>query len=146
MKTYNTLVKLSKSQLDEKRRQLNHLLDKKESYLLNVKQLDDELRKEFQELSANKNADVQTKSQFMIYTNGIVIRQTELMKQAESLNPEINKLTDEVFLHFSDMKKFEIFRDRKIENEDELLKKKIQLELDEVATNNFIRRNKRDYF
>ncbi len=142
MKAYNTLIKLSKQQLDEKRRELTNLLDKKEEYLLKIKNLENELREEFKRISNNSNLDIEIKSQFMNYANGVLNKQNDLMNLAEKLNPEINKLNDEIFIIFGEMKKIEIFRDIKIEEEEKLFQKKNQLELDEVAINNFIRNQK----
>ncbi len=145
MKSYNTLIKISKSQLDEKRKLLAQLLDRKDGFMNQIKQLNEELRSEFTRVNSEENTDVMMRTQFLLYASGVVMKQFEYSSQAERLNPEINRLTDEIFIHFADMKKFEIFRDRKIEEEDELLLKKTQSELDEASINSFIRKNKETY-
>ncbi|MDX1949125.1 MAG: hypothetical protein SFT90_01335 [Rickettsiales bacterium] len=142
MKSYNTLIKLSKQQLDAKRRELTEILDKKESFLNKVKFLEEELRSEFKLISANNNIPPEIKSQFLAYANGVLSKQSDLMREAEKLNPEINKLNEEIFVLFTEMKKIEIYRDNKIQEIEELSNKKNQLELDEVAINSFIRNQK----
>lgn len=145
VKSYNTLIKISKLQLDEKRKQLAQLLDRKEGYLNQIKVMNEELRAEFSNVHSSKELDIVMRNQFLLFASSVVMRQIEYSGQADKLNPEINRLSDEIFVHFGDMKKFEIFRDRKLLEQDDLLNKKIQAELDEVGINNFIRKNKEDY-
>lgn len=142
MKSYNTLIKIQKSQLDEKRKNLAQLLDRKDGFMNQIKSLNEELRTEFGKVSSDMEMDILVRTQFQLYAASVVMKQVEYSNQAESLNPQINKLTDEIFFHFSEMKKIEIFRDKKIEDDETLLLKKTQSDLDEIAINSYIRHNK----
>jgi flagellar export protein FliJ len=83
---------------------------------------------------------------FLAYIHGVRIKEGILLDEIDKLNPQINRITDEVAEIFSEMKKFEIVKEnRELEAEAEL-QRKSQLEIDEMAIMNFVRKTDVEYY
>lgn len=136
VKTLNTLVKITEYEIEEKRKALNKVLSEKESLVNNVKQLEEAYIEESNRL--NNIEDVSLRAflpRFLAHTRE---KQKLIINKIESLNPMIEKLTDELYEVFIENKKYEILRDQKLEDLKQELQKKTQLELDEIALIKFV--------
>jgi len=138
LKSLTTLIKINKAQLDEKRRQLAVLLDKKQQHIDEIKRLEDSIKYESDNL-ARTAADF--RPMFLNFVMGVRKKEEVILAEIDKLNPQINKMTDEISIIFSEMKKYEIVKENR-ETELELeLQRKTQIEIDEMAISNFVRRN-----
>lgn len=136
VKTLNTLVKITEYELEEKRKELNRVLNQKENLMNNIQQLEEAYIAESKK--AEELKDISLKGflpRFLALTRD---KQKLMITQIENLNPEIEKLTDELYEVFIDNKKYEVLRDQKLEELRQELQKKTQLELDEIALMKFM--------
>ena len=139
LKTLSTLVKINKFALDEKRKELGLVLDKKEGFLNKIKTLHEDLKKEVQASKSVDIADASYKQYLSNYMAGVKTMQEDFQRQAEELEPKIVEISSEITEKFAEMKKFEIMKDIKIEEIEAELKRKEQLEIDAIAIEKFIR-------
>ncbi|HCR86281.1 MAG TPA: hypothetical protein DIV86_06345 [Alphaproteobacteria bacterium] len=136
LKPLKTLIKITKYSLDEKRKILNALLESKEQMIKKIKQLEDEINEE------QKKNEIMPLDLRMIFPYFVIMmrnRQQVILSEIEKLNPQIQKATDELYEVFTENKKYEVLRDRKIEEFNYEFNKKQQLELDEIAIAKFAR-------
>ena len=101
-----------------------------------IKQLEDEINEE------QKKNEIMPLDLRMIFPYFVIMmrnRQQVILSEIEKLNPQIQKATDELYEVFTENKKYEVLRDRKIEEFNYEFNKKQQLELDEIAIAKFAR-------
>ncbi len=137
MKSLSTLIKISKSQIDEKRKALALLLDRKQGFIDKIRALEDSIKYEAENLEKTLP---EFRPTYISYVFGCRTKEAVLLEEIDKLNPHINKLNDEIAQLFSEMKKYEIVkenREREIAYE---LNRKRQLEVDEMAIMNHIRK------
>jgi flagellar FliJ protein len=140
-KPLKTLIKISKGELDAKRQELAAFLNKKERKILDIKKLNDDLEAERDNLPQNPEA-VRVFDIFILSTRN---KQARIIQDIEQLlDPEIGRLTDEIAEKFSEMKKYEIMLERRLEEARKELNKKTQSELDEIALTQFNLKNSED--
>jgi flagellar protein FliJ len=133
-KPLKTLVKLSKSELDRKRRELAEFLNRKEQKIREIKNLNDSLESERDNLNQNPEAAMV----FASFLGAIRKKQTDIVEDIEKkLEPQIKKLSDEIADKFVEMKKYEVLLERKLAEAQAELNKKTQNTLDEVAMTQF---------
>ena len=142
LKPLSTLIKINKAQIDEKRKALALLLDSKQQRLREIKKMEDSILFEADNL---KNIQEDFRPQFLYYIEAIRLKEAIILEEIDNINPQIEKTSEEIAEIFSEMKKFEIVKDNR-EAELELeLQRKIQLEIDEIAMMNFMRKKPDEY-
>ena len=143
LKPLATLIKIHKAQIDEKRKQLAYLLDQKMSRVEEIKKLEQSIKTEGANLHALHE---DFRPMFLQYITWVRLKEGILLDEIDKLNPQINKITDEVAVIFSEMKKYEIVKENR-EQEIELeLQRKNQIEIDEMAMMNFVRKSDAEYY
>jgi flagellar export protein FliJ len=134
----NTLIKVTKFQLEEKRKLLNELLNHKEAFINNIKALEEELKAEEQK---KETLGIEFQTMFPYFILLVRAKQQKILDDIENLNPLIKQVNDELFEIFTENKKFQILKDRKTEELAYEKNKQTQLELDEISLIKFIRKN-----
>jgi flagellar FliJ protein len=137
MKSIKTLIKLSKQQLDEKRRELAELEKQKEQLLEYSRLMADELRIE-QEFAASTPEMSMT---FDSYQKKIAEKQANITYAVGEIDKQTAVIADEISLLFSDMKKYEIVLQQKTLEEENERKAKETKMLDEIALGNYLKEN-----
>jgi len=130
MSGLKTLIKLRKRDIDELKKRMAVLEDKRDSYLAQSQKLQDDLENELQ-LSAEL-ADMG--SFFGDFSNHIKKKRQKIAKDVVELTGRINILTDEIADLFGEMKKYEIAEERAKARKKKARDKKQQQQLDEVAS------------
>ncbi len=130
MKGLTTLIKLRKRDIDELKKRMAVLEDKRDSYLQQSQKLQDDLQNEL-DLSAEL-ADMG--NFFGDFSNHIKKKRQKIAKDVVELTARINKLTDEIADLFGEMKKYEIAEQRAALRRKKAKDKKQQQQLDEVAS------------
>jgi flagellar biosynthesis chaperone FliJ len=142
LKPLATLIKINKAQIDEKRKALAVLLDSKQQRLREIKKMEDSILFEADNL---KNIQEDFRPQFLYYIEAIRLKEAIILEEIDNINPQIEKTSEEIAEIFSEMKKFEIVKDnREAELEAELIRK-TQIDIDEIAMMNFMRRKPDEY-
>jgi flagellar export protein FliJ len=129
MKSLNTLIRQQKQKVDELRRKFGALENQKQQLIKRSEALAEELKREV-ELAAETP---EMGGFFGDFADRIKKRRGELALEMAKLEKQLQALVEEVRLAFSELKKFEIVRDKRLE---EMRKKRDQQEaeqLDEVA-------------
>ena len=135
VKTLNTLVKITEYELEEKRKELNSFLNEKERLVDEITMMENVFLEE-QKKSEMLGHELRLYlPRFLALTRD---KQKIMIEQIERLNPDIERLTDELYEVFTENKKYEILRDQKLQELKQALEKKTQLELDEIAVMKFI--------
>ncbi len=124
-----TLIKIARFELDEKRRELVNLQNKKQNILNNITEIDSQM--EFEIKNSESNGDAKILLPF--YIENMKSKQKYLLESANKLNPDIDKMTIKISEKFNEVKKFEIVLEQKLEELEYEASKKSQLELDEIA-------------
>lgn len=130
MKGLTTLIKLRKRDIDELKKRMAVLEDKRDSYLQQSQKLQDDLQNELDlsiELAGLGNF-------FGDFSNHIKKKRQKIALDVVELTGRINKLTDEIADLFGEMKKYEIAEERAALRRKKAKDKKQQQQLDEVAS------------
>ncbi|PIR37130.1 MAG: hypothetical protein COV35_11085 [Alphaproteobacteria bacterium CG11_big_fil_rev_8_21_14_0_20_39_49] len=135
MKSIQTIIKVNKQALDEKRQELVELEGQKEQLINWQKKMKDELAKEFD--FAVKNPEMSIT--FDYYRKLISRRQVNLKLALDDLNLQIENITLQIAELFGEVKKYEIIEQQKLAkilNEQKLRDSKA---LDEIAISNYLK-------
>jgi flagellar FliJ protein len=135
MKSIQTLIKLNKQKLDEKRRELAELSTQKDQLLEYSRLMHEELRIEM-EFAAREPEMSMT---FSGYKKMILGRQENITVAVRDLDKRSAILTDEISDIYSEVKKYEIVLQQKIAAEEKERKSKEEKNLNEIALNNFLK-------
>ena len=136
-----TLIKVSKNKLDQKRKDLSQLLDKKDGINKEIQIIDEQFQQEYEFLNKKGFDEVIFNSSMHIYRQGIEFKKEKLNKRISELEPKIKKLSDEITEIFSEMKKYEQVKNIKITEMEKEIRKKQQIEIDEIAMTLYNREN-----
>lgn len=131
MKGLKTLIKLSKRQLDELRRDLATLERQKEQLLEASKKLSEELQQEL-ELASQQT---EMRGFFGGFAKRIQTRQEELAKEVRVLDKKMQKLADDITVAFAELKRYEIALEAAVKRQKEDQARKDTIALDEIAGN-----------
>jgi flagellar export protein FliJ len=138
MKSLKTLIKLHRKELDEKRRELTALENKKEQLQQAIISLIKELKNEQKIIASNPEIAYS-------YTNYAIRnreRQQLLAFEIVQIDEQIDQLSEVIFELFSEVKKYEIA----LENKQKQIKAEEERQetifLDEISINGFIRKDK----
>ena len=137
MKGIDGMIRLSKWNLDEKRRELVELENMRDGLRAKVKSLDEEVVREQE--TASKSIVVNL---YGSYARAVIDRRDNLERSIAEIDLLVESKKDEVSIAFQELKKFEIARDRDAEKERYKQERKDQTRLDDVATDMFRRSQK----
>ncbi len=142
LKPLATLIKISRAQLDEKRKELAVLLNKKQSLIDEIKMMEESIVSEAENLD---KLQAEFRPTFLMYLEATRIREGQILQEIDKMNPAINKVSDEIAILFAEAKKYEIVKENR-ENEIELeLQRRTQMEIDEIAIMSHTRRSADEY-
>lgn len=133
MKSLKTLIRIQKRELDELRREMVVLQDKRDGYIARVHALSDQLKEEIK--LAAEMADM--RGFFGDFSKTIKQKQQELAARILMVEQEMRQLSDKILVKFADLKKYEISLDRFKEREKKKQSDREQRELDEVGIRSF---------
>jgi hypothetical protein len=110
MKALKTLIKLHKSNLDEKRKQKANLENQKEQLNNLILKLKTELISE--QKFCSKNIDlIEAYNNYADYNRD---RQLAIIAEIEKLDKQIDSLTEEIFNEFTELKKYQVALQNKV--------------------------------
>ncbi len=142
LKPLATLIKINKSQLDEKRKELVLFLDKKQRFIDEIRAMEESIKYEADNLM---KLHEDFRPMFLMYLEATRMREGQLLEEIDKINPIIEKISDEIRLIFSEMKKFEIVKENREAEIEADIARKAQLEIDEIAIMNFTRKSEAEY-
>lgn len=135
-KGLKSLIRLSDTALNERRRELNIVEDREAEIKRLLDELEAEKRRE-QALSRELEAGAFAYSG---YAQGTIRRRKELEKKLEALQPELERARDALSQAFQELKRYEIALDQRVKSEKAEEERKTTLMLDEISLNMHRRR------
>jgi flagellar FliJ protein len=138
MKSIETLIKINKQALDEKRQELVELESQKEQLI----QWQDKMKQEMDKESEFVSKNPEMSFTFGFYRELIKGRQANLKIALEDINTQIDSITEEITEIFGEMKKYEIVEQQKLRKILKEQKYKETKALDEIALNNYLKEQK----
>jgi flagellar protein FliJ len=129
VKPFDTLIRLSEQQLDEKRRQLAALEDRLDAARLQRKAIDDELVRE-QGLATQDSSALFA---YGAYAAEVIRRRERADALIVLVEREAEVARDDVRTAFAELKRYQITHDRKLAELARTRAAKEQIELDEIA-------------
>jgi len=139
MKAIDSLIRLHRWHLDEKRRNLADLERMKEDFERQVLHLDAEIAAE----QAIASEDV-ARLAYGPYAEAVVLRRTKLVQSIADLTAQVVTARDEVAEAFQEIKKFEILQEQRERRTREWQLRRDQAVQDEVAIQRHQRRQGAD--
>jgi len=136
-KTLDTLVRLSRFEVDERQRELQVLLAEEDRIRAGVRALDEEARSE---ADFSRGHGEGSGSDYGRYLVRIRERRGELSEQLSELQPDIEAARDRLADAFAEQKKYEIAQENRTKEERAEEDRREAQELDELGLNNFRRR------
>jgi flagellar protein FliJ len=109
-KSLDSLVRLYKFQLDEKKRKLSDVRDMAGQLSHGLKMLDEELERE--QAIASRNST--HASMFAAFRTQAAARKVTLMQSIERLEEEVLHINDEITAHFQELKRYETAREDRV--------------------------------
>ena len=137
MKGINTLIKLSKRELDTLRRDMASLETQKAQLQEATKKLAEDLLRE-QEL-ASKQPEMG--AFFGGFAARIKKRQEEIAAEIKKLDEKVRVLNEKIMVAFGELKKYEVAKENAIKREEEKQKRIETIMLDEIASQQFHRKH-----
>ncbi len=138
MKTLDTLIRLHKRTLDGLRRRMGELENQKAQLQQAIKNLQIELDNEVK-LAAKQP---EMANFFGEFAKRIKIRQENIQHEIGTIDHKIAELNKEIFEAFTELKKYEIAKENAKIRARDAANRKETLMLDEIATQQFQRKNK----
>ncbi len=140
MKPYTTLIKLTKEDLDRKRRELNIVLDKKDELLAKKQQLQESLLQEQEFVNKSSGQNPTGAYGYTSFAAKIGMQQENIDRTVAMLDEEIEKMSKTVAESFAELKKYEIIMEKKNQ---EILAESARLERIEMDELGMMRFNKK---
>lgn len=140
MKTLDTLIRLHKRKLDELRRNMVALENQKVQLQQAIKNLQQELENEVK--LAGKQPEMA--NFFGEFAKRIKNRQENLRQEIVALDVKINNLNKEIFEAFTELKKYEIAKENAKLRQREEANRKETIMLDEIASQQYQRKSKKE--
>jgi flagellar protein FliJ len=135
-KGLKSLIRLSDSALNERRRELN-VVEEREA---EIKRLLDELEEEKRREQALARELEVGAFAYSGYAQGAIHRRKELERKLEALQPELERARDALSQAFQELKRYEIALDLRVKSEKAEEARKTTLMLDEISLNMHRRR------
>lgn len=136
MKGIDTLIKLSKRQLDELRREMVKVESQKEKLLEAIQRLNEELQRELK-LAGEQ---VEWSGFFGGFAKRIQARQETLYTEIHRLDAIIEKMRDQIAEAFGELKRYELAKENAKQRAKEAQARKDTIMLDEIAGQQFRRK------
>ena len=133
MKSLHTLIKLEKRELDRLRKQMNILEDGRDKLIAHMERLQEQLIQELEAASVMPDL----RGFFGDFSDAIKKKQRQMATKVVQFEQQIQELNQEVAIHFSELKKYEIARENHQKREKNKRDKREQAELDEVGVRAF---------
>jgi len=140
MKTYDTLIKLSKRALDELRREMTAMENEKAQLQQAQARLAKELRDEIEQ--AGRQPEMS--GFFGGFAKRIQAKQNVLAEGLKLLEKKMDALRDKIAEAFADLKKYEIAKENAKQRAAEEQNRKDTLLLDEIAGQQFAKKQNAD--
>ena len=140
MKGLNTLIKLQKRKLDALRRTLASL----ESQKSQLQQAILVLQKELEEEIILAAKQVEMAHFFGDFSKRIKNRQLELTQEIRKIDKQITALRDEITEAYGEQKKYEIAKENALQRQRQEATRKETIELDEIAAQQFQRKQQEE--
>lgn len=135
MKSIETLIKVSKQELDTKRKELKEIEEQKQQLLKWQKEMDDELKREEKFAAENPHVSMT----FDSYRQMVNKRQQNMQIALHDIANQIEAVTTQISQLFGEVKKYEIVQQQKLTQLLKEQKKKEAKALDEIALNNYLK-------
>lgn len=139
MKPYDTLIRLSEQQLDDKRRALAALEDRLDQIRAERQAIEDELQHE-QRRAAE---DAEALFTYGAYAAEVIRRRERADGRIRAIEAEVEAAREDVRLAFAELKRYEITHERKLAAIERERAARRQTELDEIAQTLDRRKNDR---
>ena len=133
------MIRLSKWQLDDKRRNLADLEKMKAVFLQNLTDLQNELIREQKKVSESPVVDIS----YAAYAQQVMVRRLNIVNSMVEIDVSIEDVKDQVAEAFKEVKKYEVVEQRERQRELAERDRRTQTELDEIAINMHRRRNQK---
>jgi flagellar protein FliJ len=135
-KGLKSLIRLSDSTLNERRRELNQIEEREDEIKRQLDELEKEKRRE-QALSRELEAGAFAYSGYAL---GTIQRRKELERKLDALQPLLEEARDALSQAFQELKRYEIALDLRVKSEKAEEARKTTLMLDEISLNMHRRR------
>jgi len=135
MKSIETLIKVSKQELDVKRKELKEIEEQKQKLLKWQKDMNDELRREEQFAAQNPHMSMT----FDSYRQKVNQMQLNMHVALQETDNQIESISLQISALFSEVKKYEIVHQQKLTQLLKEQRKKETKALDEIALNNYLK-------
>jgi len=142
MKGIDTLIRLAKRDLDELRKKQTELENQKEKYVSSIKRLQSELERE--RALAAKTPEMA--SFYGGFAKNIQEKQEKLKEDIKKTDELLALVAEQIMTAFADLKKYEIARDNFKARKKAEEARKETIELDEIASVKFIRKQKQEEY
>ncbi|MCI5048755.1 MAG: hypothetical protein MRY32_00265 [Rickettsiales bacterium] len=129
MKALKTLIRVQKNELDQLRKEMIPLEDRRDGYIERMQQLADDLQNEIRAAEEM----VEMSGFFGDFSETIKKKQQETIARIERVEYQIQELNVKLSQRFADMKKYEIAYERHLEREAKQQALREQQELDEIG-------------
>lgn len=130
------MIRLSKWQLDDKRRNLADLEKMKVGFSQNLTDLQDELIREQKKVSESSVVDIS----YAAYAQQVMVRRLNIVNSMVEIDVSLEDMKDQVAEAFKELKKYEVVEQRQQEREKADRARRQQGEMDELALNMHRRR------
>lgn len=137
MKTIQTLIKIHSQSLDEKRVELKQAQEQKDEMLEYSKKMADELASEMAAVSQNPEIAMT----FGSYRDMIGERQENISNAVSEIDKQIDYISHKIAEIYGEVKKYETLLKQRQLQEYNKQKAKETKAMDEIAVNNFMRRD-----
>ncbi len=129
MKHYRSLIKLKKREVDGLRKQMGRLAEQRAI----LEQLMENLKEELTEEVQTAGDIVDMGVFFGDYSESIKLKQEKVEEQTQSIDTQMDAISDKMMIAYGEQKKFELALQAKLAELAEKQKKKEQDYLDELA-------------
>lgn len=138
MQGLNTMIRLSKFQLDEKKRKLAELRDLLEQVQGSLNALEEEHQRERETASASGQLDFMRA--YTDYRTAAEERKSNLLRSISEIEDEIQRITDDISEAFQELKRYEMTQEERLEKSRKTAQRREQASLDEFGLQAFRRK------
>lgn len=142
MADLSSLIRVKKFELDEKQKalgELNAVYNRMTDRLQTLEQEKESEQQAAQDMDA-ANQSVEMQVAFQHYMTGYKMRRAQIQAALQALDIKIEDAMDEIRDAFAELKRFETIHEARLQAEKDKRKKQDDMELDEIALENFRRK------
>jgi hypothetical protein len=133
MKSINTLIRVKKQEIDNKKITISVLEREKDQLNIEIINLKNELIEQQQLIEKNP----EFLYSYSNYANENLLRKNKIINRISYISAEIDKISDEVYELFGELKRFEIILDHKKKQKINEENKREAADLDQLIINKF---------